>query len=80
MAKNHIMTVRLNEDEKKRIKKDAEAHGHKSISTYTRDCLLNRDVQFDRRLEQLLATVLKKMGIEHEKEIKKTDKKIIDYL
>ena len=80
MAKNHIVTVRLNEDEKKRIIKDAESSGHKTISTYARACLLNRDAQFDKRLEQLLATVLKKMGVEQEMEIKKSNKQIADFM
>ena len=57
MASNHVIKFIVNEEQFNRIKNNASAKGHKTISAYLRDISLNRDTKF----EEMLIEIYKKV-------------------
>jgi hypothetical protein len=53
MVSNRIVKFLVNEDQFNRIKNNASAKGHKTISSYLRDLTLNRDIKFETMLIEI---------------------------
>jgi len=53
MVKNHIIKFLVNEDQFSRIRCNASARGHKTISSYLRDLALSRDLRFEMMISEI---------------------------
>ncbi len=57
MVSNHMVKFLVDEEQFRRIKANASAKGHQTISSYLRDLALNRDLRFENRILEMHAAV-----------------------
>jgi hypothetical protein len=59
MTKNHIVKFLLGKEQLRRLKANASAKGHKTLSAYLREIALNRDIFIEKMLVEILNEVVK---------------------
>ncbi|HIH39128.1 TPA: hypothetical protein HA219_00160 [Candidatus Woesearchaeota archaeon] len=58
MSKTRYVQVRVNQDQLERIKNNASAKGYRTISHYARDLMLEKNLFFERKFEEMYQEVL----------------------
>jgi len=53
MIKNHLIKFLVDEEQFSRIRNNASAKGHKTISSYLRDLALSRDLRFEMMISEI---------------------------
>ncbi|MEK6886512.1 MAG: hypothetical protein AABW88_01650 [Nanoarchaeota archaeon] len=59
MVKTRYVQVRVSHDQLERIKNNASAKGYRTISHYARDLMLEKNLYFERKFDELCEEVLK---------------------
>lgn len=58
MAKNNRLIVRLTKTQYERVKANAIARGHKTISSYIRSLALGHDAIYEHKLEEIYQKII----------------------
>lgn len=58
MSSNYNLQVRLNPDQKERLKNNASAKGFETISAYVRDLILNKNLVYERKLDEIYERIM----------------------
>ena len=53
MAKTRYIQVRVNQDQFERIKNNVSAKGKKTVSEYARDLMLEKNLYFERKFDEM---------------------------
>jgi hypothetical protein len=59
MAKNYNLQVRLNNNQKERLRNNASAKGFETVSAYVRDLILNRNLVYERKIDEMYEKIMK---------------------
>lgn len=59
MAKTRYVQVRVSHDQLERIRNNASAKGYKTISHYARDLMLEKNLYFERKFDEMYEEILK---------------------
>lgn len=59
MSKTRYVQVRVSHDQLERIRNNASAKGYRTISHYARDLMLEKNLFFERKFDELYEAVMK---------------------
>ena len=59
MPKNRYVQIRVSQDQFDRIKNNASAKGYRTVSHYARDLMLEKNLYFERKFDEMYEEVLK---------------------
>ena len=59
MVRNKVILVRVTRNQHERIKNNASAKGHKTVSAYIRSLTLKHDLNFDTKFAKLYEVLMK---------------------
>jgi len=77
MASNHLLKVRLTNNQKERLRLDAEAKGYKTISDYVRSHMLEHESVFLKKFEEMYDKVV---GNQEQTRNKQKEKSLLLYI
>jgi ribosomal protein S20 len=59
MARNYTLQVKLDQNQRERVRNNASAKGYKTVAGYVRDLILEKNLYYEKKFNEMYEEIMK---------------------